>query len=178
MIWPRSSPVRQRCRASGSRAAWVACSLALASGCLQGEVDRYASVVDRYLETPFVGSTAAGDRAPYLEPERALGPPDGRTVALGVGAHVILRFFREIPNGPGPDLRVYEVGPDGSVARIAVSADGSIFFELDEVATGPTTELDLDDVTVEADIAFVRIRGVDDRGEELGFDLDAVEALH
>jgi hypothetical protein len=151
---------------------WVAVSLL--SGCFPAELrDRHASVVEAYLRTPFL----EGDE-PFADPASALGPPDGRTVALGVGAYVILRFFREIPNGPGPDLRVYEVGPDNAEAAIAVSSDGVDFIEATETASGPTTELELDDALPAGKIRFIRIRGVDDRGNEPGFDLDAVEALN
>ena len=150
---------------------WVAVFL---SGCFPAEIrDRHASAVEAYLATPFL----EGDE-PFADPARAIGPPDGRTVALGVGAYVILRFFREIPNAPGPDLRIYEVGPDGAEAAIAVSIDGDDFVELTETAAGPTTELELDDALPGGMIRFVRIRGVDDRGDEPGFDLDAVEALN
>lgn len=168
--------IRQRHRRSAAGCALVTGLLIALSGCFFGEDrDRHASVVDRYLATPFLDP-----KEPFADPERALGPPDGRTVALGTGAHVILRFFREIPNGPGPDLRIYEVGPDGAQGRIAVSRDGFRFVEFGETASGPTTELDLDELGSEVDgaIRFVRIRGVDDAGDEPGFDLDAVEALN
>jgi hypothetical protein len=86
--------------------------------------DLHASLVLEYLETP--GGDAS---AVYADPARSLGPPDGRTVALGLGSALSLRFFRVIPNGPGPDLRVIEIGPDGAKARIAISDDGESFFE-------------------------------------------------
>lgn len=146
---------------------------ALAGGCIAGEVrDRHANVVDDYLMTPFVNPDQ-----PALDPKRALGPPDGRTLALGIGASVTLRFFREIPDGPGLDLRIYEVGPDGAEARIAVSEDGSDFNELETLASGPTTEYDFSSIGLSS-VFFVRVRGADNFGIEAGFDLDAVEALH
>ncbi|MEL7368955.1 MAG: hypothetical protein AAFN74_08605 [Myxococcota bacterium] len=141
-------------------------------GCFQGDFrERHASAVDRYLATPFVD-----EKAPFADPRRALGPPDGRTVALGVGAFIVLRFFRDIPDGPGFDLRVYEIGNDGAEARVAVSVDGDTFFEFTRPALGIATTFDLEDVGVPF-ARFVRIRGTDDAGEEPGFDLDAVEAL-
>jgi len=142
-------------------------------GCFPGELrDRHAAVVERYLATPFVDEGAA-----FADPVRALGPPDGRTVALGDGAYVILRFFREIPDGLGPDLRVYEVGDDGAMARVAVSLDGDAFVEFDQLVGGGSTELDLAELGLSA-VSFVRIRGLDNLGIEPGFDLDAAEALH
>ena len=141
-------------------------------GCFQGDFrERHASAVDDYLATPFIDADA-----PFVDPRRALGPPDGRTVALGVGAYVVLRFFRDIPDGPGFDLRVYEIGNDGAEARVAVSEDGDAFFEFPQPAAGTATTYDLDEAGVAA-ARFVRIRGIDDAGEEPGFDLDAVEAL-
>lgn len=150
-----------------------ALTLASLPACITDELrDRYASVVDEYLRAP-----ALDPASPAADPARALGPPDGRTLALGVGGAVTLRFFREIPDGPGPDLRVYEVGPDGAAARVAVSDDGAEFIELDVIASGTTTELDLSEAPAPS-ARFVRVRGTDDLGIEPGFDLDAVEALH
>lgn len=147
--------------------------LPLAAGCLAGEIrDRHAAAVDAYLKTPFIDP-----EEPFADPTNALGPPDGRTVALGRGASITVRFFRAIPDGPGPDVRVYEVGPDGAAARVAVSEDGDYFFELPELASGTTTELDLEGAGI-SQAFFVRVRGADDLGVEPGFDLDAVEALH
>lgn len=124
-----------------------------------------------FLPTPFIAEDAV-----YSEANRALGPPDGRTVALGDGAFIILRFTRPVRDGEGQDLRIHEVGPDGSRARVAVSDDGEHFYEFAEPATGLTTDYDISESGLER-AAFVRIRGLDDAGEEPGFDLDAVEAL-
>lgn len=147
--------------------------LPLVLACFPGEIrDRHASVVEDYLATPFVAP-----EQPYLDPERALGPPDGRTVAIGRGGYVILRFFRQIRDGPGPDLRIYEVGDDGAEAFIAVSSDGDTYVELTTRARGASSALDLAETALDG-IRFVRIRGADDAGDEPGFDLDAAEALH
>lgn len=156
------------------RKSWVVwAAFALGPGCVAGEIrDRHAAAVDSYLGTPFVDPSA-----PFMDPTRALGPPDGRTVALGIGAMITVRFFRQIPDGPGPDLRIYKVGPDGSEARVAVSADGATFHEFGSRAAGPTSEYDLASIG-ETSAYYVRIRGTDDLGLEPGFDLDAVESLH
>jgi len=155
------------------RTAAIACASLLA-GCLGGELrDQHASVVERYVGTPFVD-----DSEPFADPTRALGPPDGRTVALGLGATLELRFFRAIPDGAGPDLRIVEVGPDGSRARISVSADGEHFRTLEDLATdGGPTIYDLEEVGLEA-ATTVRLQGLDNSGPDPGFDLDAVEALN
>jgi hypothetical protein len=159
-----------------SRSLWIPTTALLIvglSGCVAGEIrDRHAAAVESYLKTPFIDA-----EEPFADPARALGPPDGRTIALGRGASITVRFFREIPDGLGPDLRIYEVGPDGAQARVAVSAEGTEFFEYPTLATGTTTELDLEAAGLPRAL-FVRVRGVDDLGIEPGFDLDAVEALH
>lgn len=144
------------------------------AGCLGGDLpERHASVVERYLGTPFVDPDE-----PYADPTRALGPPDGRTVALGLGATIELRFFRVIPNGPGPDLRIVEVGPDGARARVAVSADGQTFRTLAEPATDAAGSIyDLDEVGLDG-ASTVRLQGLDSNGPDPGFDLDAIEALN
>jgi hypothetical protein len=144
------------------------------AACLGGEVqDRYASVVDETIPAPSLDPDQ-----PFADPDRALGPPDGRTVAIGRGGSLVLRFFRGIPNGRGPDLRVVEIGPDGANAWIATSADGVSFVEHSTPAIdGGTTEYDLEEVGLDH-ASFVRVRGIDDRGFDPGFDLDAVEVLH
>jgi hypothetical protein len=145
-----------------------------AGGCFAGEVqDRHASVVDSFVPAPSLDL-----EAPFSDPGRALGPADGRTVALGLGSALTLRFFRDIPDGRGPDLRVVELGPDGARAWVAVSADGVGFVEYAEpLVDGDETDLDLADVGL-TEASFVRLRGADEQGIDPGFDLDAVEALH
>lgn len=141
-------------------------------GCMPLELrDRYADQVESYLPTPFAPLGAV-----YLDPEQAVGPPDARSVALGAGASVVLRFFRPAPNGPGPDLRLHELGPDGARARVAFSADGVEFVEVGDDAVG-TVVFDLEAAGLE-EATFVRVRGLDDAGPEPGYDLDAAEALH
>jgi|JI10StandDraft_1071094.scaffolds.fasta_scaffold688709_2 hypothetical protein len=143
-------------------------------GCFAGEVqDRHASVVDSFVPAPSLDL-----EAPFSDPDRALGPADGRTVALGLGSALTLRFFRDIPDGRGPDLRVVELGPDGARAWVAVSADGVGFVEYAEpLVDGDETDLDLADVGL-TEASFVRLRGADEAGIDPGFDLDALEALH
>jgi len=146
----------------------------VASSCYSGvSRDLHASVVVDYLRSPGVDADAV-----YADPGRSLGPPDGRTVALGVGAALSLRFFREIADGPGPDLRVIELGPDGAKARIAVSTDGETFFEYPHLAnSGQATLFEFSEFGLKK-VKTVRIRGIDNEGDDPGFDLDALEALH
>ncbi len=131
----------------------------------------FAARVEHYAPAPF---TPPG--APWADPSRALGPPDGRSVAVGLGAHVVLRFFIPIEDRAGADLVTYALDPGGAEAKVAVSADGARFVEWPGRARGPSTEFDLADVGLNA-AYFVRLRGLDRTGVEPGYDLDAVEAL-
>ena len=143
------------------------------AACFPGEIrDRHASAVEAFLRTPFVD-----ENQPFSEADRALGPPDGRTVALGVGAYISLRFLGRSQTARGPDLRIYEIGADGAQSAVAVSDNGVDFREFEGHASGSSTLYDLELVQLEQ-VQFVRIRGLDDLGEEPGYDLDAVEALH
>jgi hypothetical protein len=90
---------------------------------------------------------------------------------------LVLRFFRPLRDGNGPDLRVYEVGADGAEARVAVSADGARWVELERSVAGEVTDVELGGLDG-LPAPFVRVRGLDAAGPEPGFDLDAVEALH
>jgi hypothetical protein len=143
-------------------------------GCTDGNLqDRYASAVERYQAGPAVRS-----EAPYYDPARALGAPDGKTVALAEESVLVVRFFREIPDAPGSDLRLFEVGSDSSSVRVSVSADGRTFVPLTTPGlSGGATELDLDGTGLPF-VSFVSLEGLDNFGTDPGFDLDAVEALH
>lgn len=147
---------------------------AILVGCTDGDLrERYASAVEFYQAGP-----AVRPEAPYHEPTRALGAPDGKTVALAVDSVLVVRFFREIPDAPGPDLRLFEVGSDSAGARVSVSSDGRDFVTLTAQAlAGDATELELEGTGL-AGVSFVRIEGLDDFGTDPGYDLDAVEALH
>lgn len=142
------------------------------AGCTPLELsDRFADRVESYAPAPFSPSDAV-----YLAPEQALGPPDNRSVALGEGAYLVLRFFRAVPDGSGADLRIHELGADGARARVALSEDGLRFVELTRDIVGAADiEVGLLDM---GPVRFVRLRGLDRAGPEPGYDLDAVEALH
>jgi len=152
---------------------WTALLLAGSAACVADDFrTHFASLVEDFLPAPGLDPDA-----PYADPSRAVGPPDGRTVAVGEGATLLLRFFRPVENGPGPDLRVIEIGSDGARARIAVSEDSERFHEFAEPATdGGATVYDLEELGLET-IRAVRVRGIDDNGDDPGFDLDAVESL-
>ncbi|MEM1024972.1 MAG: hypothetical protein AAGD10_05635 [Myxococcota bacterium] len=151
----------------------VNASILLLTACVPADLrDQHASRVESYIPSAFSPADAQ-----YTDPNRGLGPPDGRTVALDRSALLVLRFFRPIPNGPGPDLRVHELGEDGAQAKIGVSEEGTVFMEFEGFAEGLTSDFDLEALGL-SQAAFVRVRGLDQAGVEPGFDLDALEALH
>ncbi|MBI2373322.1 MAG: hypothetical protein HYV07_04930 [Deltaproteobacteria bacterium] len=117
-----------------------------------------------------------------MNPERAVGPPDGKTLALSRDTWIVVRFYRPIVDGPGPDLGVHELGPnDEAHASIAVSEDGERFGAFEAFAqAGRTTLFDLEEVGL-AESTYVRVLGLDSappaETDDPGFDLDALEAL-
>ncbi|MBI4818337.1 MAG: hypothetical protein HY791_18880 [Deltaproteobacteria bacterium] len=150
-----------------------------AFACVPEEIpDRYASVVDLYLPTPGLNTDE-----PFMNPERALGPPDGRTVALARGSALVLRFFQPIHDVEGADLSVLEVGPlDEASAVVAASSNGERFHVFEHTAiAGRASLFDLAEVGLE-EASFIRLLGLDasipaSSTDDPGFDLDAVEAF-
>jgi predicted ribosomally synthesized peptide with SipW-like signal peptide len=103
-------------------------------------------------------------------------------VLLGVGGNITLGFPKFIINGPGPDLRVYEVTggpsyPDEKV-RVEASQDGSSWTLL---AASVTRDADVDLGSL-GWAKYVRVTDVSDRSQfeptADGYDLDAVRALN
>jgi OmpA-OmpF porin, OOP family len=89
----------------------------------------------------FKAGSPATTRANFASPALALGPPDyvneGRelekpsSVALGCGGVLILKFLDNVlVDVPGPDLYVFEVGPDIEPTDLAISVDGNLWREL------------------------------------------------
>jgi len=119
---------------------------------------------------------------------QSIGPPDGRGTPIGLGGELTLRFTHNIIDGPGPDLRVYELGHSGPPAidenfGVAVSLDGSSWTDLGE-GPGDVVDFDLGSAGVSS-ARFVRITDREPMEQTppfdptvLGPDIDAVVALH
>lgn len=105
----------------------------------------------------FTPGTLAG-HGQDLMPEVVFGPPDGKgsgagtsvdVVSLGVGGEIVLGFSgREVLDGPGPDLVVFEnafwVGGDpaqpwAELGEVSVSDDGEVWhtFPCDTTESAP-----------------------------------------
>lgn len=126
-----------------------------------------------------------------LEGQRtALGSPDGVYVEVGyipeddpyaLPSSITLAFQDNVAfDGPGPDLRVYTVAeqPRG-VARIEVSQDGTNYLSAGQFFDDAgDIEIDIASLGL-ASATHLRVRYVSGPfGAYVGFNLDAVEALH
>ena len=126
-----------------------------------------------------------------MRPQAALGPPDytggavtGKptVVTLGSGGSLTLRFTdNALVDVAGPDLYVYEVGPDVEAAFVDVSTDGKEWIRAGRIG-GHTSSVDIGP-SVAPGQTFSYVRLTDDpsqgisRGEWPGADIDAVGAV-
>lgn len=118
----------------------------------------------------------------------ALGIPDysrgngiSTAITLGCGGVLQLRFSDNVlVDGPGPDLHVFEVGPDVEPTILAISIDGTTWRDIGSIEGG-TASLDISAVADSGDVfRFVRLTddGEDCTGDYPGADIDAVGAIH
>ncbi|WP_158272147.1 OmpA family protein [Marinicauda salina] len=137
-----------------------------------------------------VTSYEMGEPAPIeasRDPAATLGPPDwesldtaDRIVTLGCGGALTLQFTdNALIDVAGPDLFVFEVGPDVEPSALAISADGEAWIEVGAISGG-RAEIDIAPHIEEgASFRFVRLTddGEDCRGRWPGADIDAVAAI-
>ena len=118
----------------------------------------------------------------------ALGLPDytrgnGISTAITLGCSGVIRLqFADnvLVDGPGPDLHVFEVGPDVEPTFLAISTDGNAWRDIGSIEGG-TASLDISAVADSGDVfRFVRLTedGEDCTGDYPGADIDAVGAIH
>ncbi len=128
----------------------------------------------------------------YCDPQRAVGPPDetspwkGRFVSLGgKGGYIIALMSAEFTNGPGEDLRVYEVGKrQGGIDEpfdVFISQDGAVWIQVaDNIKNDAGKVYASIDIAPYAD-AYKYVKVVDESthtsGTPPGSDIDAIEAL-
>jgi hypothetical protein len=118
-----------------------------------------------------VVSFAPGAGASGTTADSALGPPDGVTVALGIGGSVDLGLDQAVPNRAGADLLVRETA--GGSFRAEVSVDGDDFFVVRD-CPGGECQLDLSEAGL-ASASFVRITSL---APDVSAEIDAVMAVH
>ncbi|MCA2011766.1 OmpA family protein [Cereibacter sphaeroides] len=141
------------------------------------------SFVDRVIRYAPEGTIRRTDAT---VPEAIIGLPDyvaadhSGFVTMGCGGTLILAFDdNALVDVDGPDLWIFEVGPDVEGTSVAVSADGNDWLDLGEVR-GATASIDLAGRGAPgAQYRYVRL--VDDAvqcsGDWPGADLDAIGAI-
>ncbi len=143
----------------------------------QGEVSFADEVVSHD-----TGSKKPADHA--RDPEAALGIPDysndrGYT-SLGCGGTLVLKFTdNALVDVPGPDLYVFEIGPDVEPTALAISADGEAWTRVGRIEGGKA-EVDIAPYTEPgATFRFVKLvdLGAHCGSDTPGADIDAVGAI-
>lgn len=128
----------------------------------------------------------------YCDATKAEGPPDetspwsGHFVSLGKkGGYIIATMERAFTNGPGPDLRIYEVGSlQGGVNGffdVHISRDSTIWIQVaDDIENDPDKPYASVDIAPNAG-EYLYIKVIDEStrtsGQTPGSDIDALEAL-
>lgn len=119
-------------------------------------------------------------------PSAVLGVPDDpakeSSLVLGVGGSVTIRFTDNVlVDVPGPDLYVFEVGPDVEATAVEISADGITWIPAGR-ADGSLSQIDLQGCAVPGEV-YRYVRLTDDpaqggkSGRSPGADIDAVGAI-
>jgi OmpA-OmpF porin, OOP family len=134
-----------------------------------------------------VGTPPPRDKR-FTTPETALGPPDynpKRTlpptgVALGCAGTLTVRFTDNVLHDvPGPDLYVFEVGPQIEPMKLAISPDGTAWTEVGTISGGTAT-IDIATLVKPGErFRYVQVtdlkRGCG--GQFAGADVDAIGAI-
>lgn len=126
-------------------------------------------------------SSDAGVAAPLVTgaPD---SPPDQDFIQISNGTAITLQFVdNKAIDGAGNDIKIHTYDTlFPSSAKFEVSSDGTNFFEA--LASAPdTADVDLEIPDSLTEVRYVRITDLVTPGEdfpELGFDIDAVEALN
>lgn len=125
--------------------------------------------------------------ASAIDAQQLLGPPDftgnvkdGSFLTLGCGGAVEVAFIdNALTDVNGPDLYVFEVGPDVEGTFLAVSIDGETWIDVGEISGG-RAEIDLAD-SAAAGGTYRALRLTDDAsgcsGRFPGADIDAIAAI-
>jgi hypothetical protein len=160
-----------------------------------GRLDIYAQRADN---TGQLGS-ACGSRNAILtfgrgagttseDAYQSVGAPDGRGTPLGYQGQLVMRFLCDIADGPGFDLRVYELGRSFPAStdenyRVEASTDGVNFSLLGDAA-GDITDFDLATAGM-ASARYVRVTDLPPLEQfgtfdatVVGADIDAILAIH
>ena len=147
----------------------------------------FADVVVDY--DPLANGGPAPTNPNFIDPAAALGIPDYAnpigSVSLGRGGSIILQFIDNRLTGsddPTPDLHIFEIGPEVEDTFVAISQNGTDWFDIGKVF-GATSSIDIDQFGFGVDDEFSFVRLIDDfneggsTGPTVGADIDAVGAI-
>jgi hypothetical protein len=127
----------------------------------------HASSVMAFAPGSGTGDTSALD---------ALGPPDGLEVSLGLGGTLVLQIDPPVPNGPGADLTIHEIGANhGGVSdafRVAVSEDG-VAYAIIADCPGDDCQIDIASAGL-SETRYVKLTGL---AGTTGGDIDGVSVV-
>jgi OOP family OmpA-OmpF porin len=135
-----------------------------------------------------VGTPPPRDKR-YTNPAFTLGPPDYNpktsaakpaTLTVGCAGVLTLRFTDNVLHDvEGPDLYVFEVGPQVEPMKLAISPDGIAWTEVGNISGGTAT-IDIAKMAKPGDrFRFVRVTDLKSGcgGAYAGADLDAIGAI-
>lgn len=140
-------------------------------------VESCYSKANKYFDTLY-GGTAENFPVP-IDAELILGDNTTHFVSLPSESYVIVRFTDNlIIDFPDQhDIFITESGCSGERADVFVSTDGVDFIKLGTVDDCRTSSLDLNKIHFTSAVRFVKIVGLDTRGNSPGFDLVNVKGL-
>ena len=128
----------------------------------------------------------AAQYADARDPKQILGPPnydekrDRNYVTLGCGGRITVRFTdNALVDVPGPDLYVFEIGPDVEPMHVEISLDAKSWVDVGRLGGG-TAALDIAKFVKPGEaFHFVRITDLKSAcsGRWPGADIDAVGAI-
>lgn len=136
-----------------------------------------------------VVSYRSGNPAPVpaaAHPSQALSEPDFDNardtgyVTLGCGGSIVLAFAGvRLVDVPGPDLYVFEIGPDVEPTELEISSDGARWIKIGRISGGKASADIGPFVAPGGQFRYVRLTDLKTacRGEWPGADIDAVAAI-
>jgi outer membrane protein OmpA-like peptidoglycan-associated protein len=113
-------------------------------------------------------------------PQMALGVPDEKTLSLSCGGSAVFEFTDNIlMDFDGPDLYIFEHGPDVEPTAVAISKDGKKWLDVGKVGGGQAS-IDIKPFVSEGDsFSYVKLTDLKSacRSSYPGADIDAVAAI-
>ncbi len=137
-----------------------------------------AHIEKRFSNTDHFYGGKFGQKLDPIDPKMVLGN-NIYYVSIPKNSYIIVGFTdNEIIDYPGqPDIFISEEGCAKESGKILVSNDGKEFTQLGIIRDCKQAKLDLADINFTEPVRFIKIIGMDSRGESPGFDLISVKGL-